>query len=60
VAPADWPHQANKAGGEHVKDIELSLLFGKKSATTPGSTEDRTTGGACRSSRRTRRMRAGT
>lgn len=45
VQPADWPHQAKKAGGEHVKDIELSLLLGRKSAATPSSAEDRTTGG---------------
>jgi hypothetical protein len=45
VSPADWPHQQKKKGGEHVKDIELSLLFSRKSATTPGSSEDRTTGG---------------
>lgn len=45
VAPADWPHQANKAGIEHAKDIEYAFNFGSKSATTPGSSEVRTTGG---------------
>lgn len=45
VAPADWPHQANKAGIEHAKDIEYAFNFGSKSATTPGSNEVRTTGG---------------
>ena len=45
VNPAEWPRQSRLKGREHLKDIELSLLFGKKSATTPGSTEDRTTGG---------------
>jgi len=45
ASPAEWPRQAHEKGKEHVKDIELSLLFGRKSATTPGSTEDRTTGG---------------
>lgn len=46
VQPADWNHQERKAGIEHAKDIELSLLLGRKSNTTPGATEDRTTGGA--------------
>jgi hypothetical protein len=46
VRPADWPHQARKAGIEHAKDIEYALLLGRKSLTTPGATEDRTTGGA--------------
>jgi hypothetical protein len=46
VQPADWNHQERKAGIEHAKDIEATLLFGRKSATTPGATEDRTTGGA--------------
>jgi len=46
VNPAEWPRQARTKGQEHAKDIELSALFGRKSATTPGSTEDRTTAGA--------------
>lgn len=46
VNPAEWPRQARAKGIEHAKDIELSALLGRKSATTPGSTEDRTTGGA--------------
>jgi hypothetical protein len=46
VNPADWTHQNRKAGVEHAIDKELSFLFGRKSATTPGATEDRTTGGA--------------
>ena len=46
VEPKEWQRKAKKAGQEHVKDIELHFLLGRKSATTPGSTEDRTTGGA--------------
>lgn len=46
VEPKEWQRKAKKAGQEHVKDIELQFLLGRKSATTPGSTEDRTTGGA--------------
>jgi hypothetical protein len=45
VQPTEWNRLQQNAGIEHAKDIELSLLFGRKSATTPGSTEDRTTGG---------------
>lgn len=45
VSPGEWPRQSRVKGREHLKDQELSFLFGKKSATTPGSTEDRTTGG---------------
>jgi hypothetical protein len=43
--PAEWPRQARNKGIEHAKDIELSFLLGRKSATTPGATQDRTTGG---------------
>lgn len=46
VAPAEWDRLAKDAGIEHNKDIELAHLFGKKSLSTPGSTEARTTGGA--------------
>jgi hypothetical protein len=45
ASPAEWPRQARNKGIEHAKDIELSFLLGRKSATTPGATEDRTTGG---------------
>jgi hypothetical protein len=45
LRPAEWARQAKMKGIEHAKDIELSFKFGKKSLTTPGSTEDRTTGG---------------
>jgi hypothetical protein len=45
VSPDEWPRQARNKGIEHAKDIELSLLLGRKSATTPGASEDRTTGG---------------
>jgi hypothetical protein len=45
VAPREWDRIQQNAAIEHAKDIELALIFGRKSATTPGSTEDRTTGG---------------
>ena len=45
VMPKEWDRLQTNAGIEHAKDIELSLLLGRKSATTPGQTEDRTTGG---------------
>ena len=45
ASPDEWPRQARLKGIEHAKDLELSFLFGRKSATTPGATEDRTTGG---------------
>jgi hypothetical protein len=45
VAPKEWDRLQRNGAIEHAKDIELALLFGRKSATTPGSTEDRTTGG---------------
>jgi hypothetical protein len=45
ASPAEWPRQVRNKGIEHAKDIELSFLFGRKSLTTPGATEDRTTGG---------------
>lgn len=46
VSPAEWPRQARLKGIEHAKDIELSFMLGRKSATTPGATENRTMGGA--------------
>jgi hypothetical protein len=46
ASPAEWPRQARNKGIEHAKDIEYSFLLGRKSATTPGATQDRTTGGA--------------
>jgi len=45
VKPSEWNRLARNAGIEHAKDIEYSFLLGRKSATTPGATEDRTTGG---------------
>lgn len=45
VNPKEWDRLERNAAIEHAKDIELALLFGHKSATTPGSAEDRTTGG---------------
>jgi hypothetical protein len=45
VAPAEWPRQARNKGIEHAKDLEYSFLLGRKSATTPGATQNRTTGG---------------
>lgn len=45
VNPREWDRLERNAAIEHAKDIELALLFGRKSATTPGSAEDRTTGG---------------
>jgi hypothetical protein len=45
VNPREWDRLERNAALEHAKDIELALLFGRKSATTPGSAEDRTTGG---------------
>jgi hypothetical protein len=46
VNPADWPHQARKAGMEHAKDIEYAFLHGRKYLDTTGAQELRTTGGA--------------
>jgi hypothetical protein len=43
--PKEWNRVARNAGIEHAKDIEYSMVLGRKSATTPGATEDRTTGG---------------
>jgi len=45
VKPSEWNRLARNAGIEHAKDIEYSFVLGRKSATTPGATEDRTTGG---------------
>jgi len=45
VQPSEWNRLARNAGIEHAKDIEYSFVLGRKSATTPGATEDRTTGG---------------
>lgn len=46
VGPNEWDRKQQRAAVEHAKDRELSFLFGRKSATFPGSAEDRTTGGA--------------
>lgn len=43
--PADWPHQARKAGIEHGKDLEYEKLFGKKFEDNTGSQPRRGTGG---------------
>lgn len=43
--PKEWNRVAKNAGIEHAKDIEYSFLLGRKSATNPGATEARTTGG---------------
>jgi hypothetical protein len=43
--PAEWPRQAKMKGIEHAKDGEYTALFGRRSLTTPGATENRTTGG---------------
>jgi hypothetical protein len=45
VSPAEWARQNRNKGIEHAIDIEYSFLLGRKSLTTPGATEDRTTGG---------------
>lgn len=45
VQPQEWDRLQQNAGIEHAKDIEYSFLLGRKSATNPGATEDRTTGG---------------
>jgi hypothetical protein len=45
VNPSEWNRLARNAGIEHAKDIEYSFVLGRKSATNPGATEDRTTGG---------------
>jgi hypothetical protein len=45
VNPSEWNRLARNAGIEHAKDIEYSFVLGRKSATTPGANEDRTTGG---------------
>jgi hypothetical protein len=45
VSPTEWPRQARNKGIEHAKDIEYTFLLGRKSVTTPGATEDRTSGG---------------
>jgi hypothetical protein len=45
VEPKEWQRLQERAAVEHAKDIEYSFLFGRKSLTTPGSAEDRTTGG---------------
>lgn len=48
LSPNEWDRQQRNKGIDHAKDIELSLLFGGKSATTPGSSEVRTTSGVLR------------
>lgn len=46
VTPNEWDRKQARAMVEHAKNIELANLFGRKSATTPGTAEVRTTGGA--------------
>jgi hypothetical protein len=45
ASPAEWPRQSRNKGIEHAKDIEYTLLFGRKSADVGGATERRTSGG---------------
>lgn len=45
VSPHDWARQANKAGIEHMKDLEYSFLFGTPSSVAGSSHPRRTTGG---------------
>ena len=45
VSPHDWTRQANKAGIEHMKDLEYSFLFGTPSEVAGVSHPRRTTGG---------------
>lgn len=45
VAPDELDRVSRNAGIEHAKDIELSLLLGRKNKQFPGSTANRTTGG---------------
>ena len=46
VAPAEWNRQSQMKAIEHSKDIELSILLGRKSANTVSGKQNRTTGGA--------------
>lgn len=46
VNPKEWNRQARDKGIEHAKDIEYSMLLGRKSITNPGPTEARSSGGA--------------
>ena len=46
VNPSEWPRMVARAGAEHAKDKEYAFLFGRKAKATPGSTEQRRTGGA--------------
>lgn len=46
VLPKEWDRKQQRAAVEHAKDIEYANLFSRRSATTPGTNETRTTGGA--------------
>jgi hypothetical protein len=46
VSPHEWDRKQARASVEHAKNIELANLFGRRSSTTPGTNEVRTTGGA--------------
>jgi hypothetical protein len=46
VNPHEWDRKQQRSAVEHAKNIEYANLFGRKSATTPGTAEVRTTGGA--------------
>jgi len=46
VNPNEWDRKQQRAAVEHAKNIEYANLFGRKSSTTPGTAEVRTTGGA--------------
>lgn len=45
VQPREWDRKQKNAGIEHAIDIEEATLFGRKSATNPGTGEVRTSGG---------------
>lgn len=46
VSPKEWDRKQQRAAVEHAKNIEYANIFGRKSATNPGTAEVRTTGGA--------------
>lgn len=46
VSPKEWDRKQQRSAVEHAKNIEYANIFGRKSATNPGTAEVRTTGGA--------------
>lgn len=46
ITPNEWDRKQARAMVEHAKDIEYANIFGRRSATNPGTAEVRTTGGA--------------